>query len=89
MVLSRFYIKLYKTLKSQGGYNLSPTGGLGSPGCFSEETKKKIGDKSRIHLIGKKYSEKTKQRMSDSHKGLLKGKKLSEKHKLNIKKSFK
>ena len=39
------YIKMFNTL-SPNGYNISPKGGNKENGCCSEETKKKIGEKS-------------------------------------------
>jgi len=60
----KFFIVMYMTL-SPNGYNLSPLGGLGEPGCHSEETKRKIG---LVHK-GKKASKETKIRMSEARKG--------------------
>jgi group I intron endonuclease len=42
------YINEYNSLYPHG-YNISPKGGLGNPGCHSEETKKKIGNSNREH----------------------------------------
>jgi len=58
------YIEKYKTLVTEGGYNISPTGGLGIMCCCSEETKEKIRKKQ----LGKKASEETKLKMKLSAK---------------------
>ena len=61
---------------------------------LSEEAKRKIGEKNKINMLGKKLSDETKKKMSESHKGYVKsdehrkhiseakkGKPISEKHK--------
>ena len=58
------YIKKYNTL-SPNGYNISPTGGLGVPGCFSDETKLKISKARK----GKKQSEETIRKRVEKNKG--------------------
>ena len=63
-----YYIKFYR--EQNLSYNLAD-GGEG--GCFlgkhlSEETKRKIGEKNRINMMGRKASEETKQKMSQSQK---------------------
>ena len=45
------YINEYNTLVPNG-YNISPKGGLGNPGCHSKETKNKIGKSNK----GKPYN---------------------------------
>lgn len=39
-----FYIKTLKTLVEEGGYNLSPTGGITGGGIVAEESKQKMRD---------------------------------------------
>ena len=64
-----FYIQMYKTEVKYGGYNISPKGGLGTPGCLihTQESKDKISkncsfrrpeviEKIRIKQIGRKRS---------------------------------
>jgi len=60
------FIKEYKTLVSENGYNLSPTGGVGSSGGrHSEESIKATANANR----GRKASKETIKRLKDSHKG--------------------
>ena len=64
----RYYIELYRS--KELSYNLAD-GGDG--GCFlgkqlPEETKRKIGEKNRINMTGKRMSEETKIKMSNSQK---------------------
>lgn len=61
----KYLIQMYNTLLPNG-YNLSPTGGLGAIGQFSEETKEKI----RLANIGKKISEETREKLRKSHLGI-------------------
>lgn len=69
-------------------YNVSD-GGDGACGVsLSEEAKKRIGEKNRIHMLGKKLSEETKQKMSEMRKGKYYNKssyKLSDKQAFEIK----
>jgi len=66
------YIKKYKTLISENGYNISLTGGVGvSSSLHNEETKRKIGNANRGNkngMYGKKPSKKTIEKWKDSHK---------------------
>jgi len=74
-----FYIRYYKTLESQGGYNISPKGGLGVKGCLSKETCKKISKSNKgekHYMFGKHRNEETCRKISES----LKGKYLSKEH---------
>ncbi len=57
-----FYIKTLKTLKSQGGYNISPKGGMNGYNSQSEESK----ELNRIAHLGKKMSEDTRKKMSQN-----------------------
>lgn len=62
------YIALYR--EKELNYNVSDGG---DAGCFagkhlSEETKRKIGDKNRVHMTGRKASDETKAKMSKSQK---------------------
>jgi len=61
--LEKQYIKSLNTL-SPNGYNTA-AGGQGASGTFSEERRKKIGEKSR----GRLHSEETRMKMSKSHLG--------------------
>lgn len=65
------YIKEYKTHISQGGYNISWTGGTYSGGKHSEETKKKISEANKGNLshLGKYHSEETKQNIRNANLG--------------------
>jgi len=81
-----FYIKLYKTEVKYRGYNISPNGGIGTPGCFSEETKRKISESN----LGLKRSEITKQRLRESSIGKHQSEETIEKRrKKNIGKKYK
>jgi group I intron endonuclease len=78
------FIKKYNT-EFPNGYNLSPTGGIGVPGCHAKQTIQKmslskIGErnpskrgevqqKQRAFQKDRKYSEETKLKMSRSHLG--------------------
>lgn len=81
-----FYIKYYRTLVSQGGYNISPKGGLGINGCHSQETKLKISESNKgIHKgLGIPKSKEHNKKVSIA----LKDKPLSEYHKLKISKTL-
>ena len=59
-------------MKEDGkSFNLQ-TGGKGFCGMhLSDQHKKAIGEKNRIHNLGKKATEETKQKMSKSHKGMI------------------
>lgn len=61
------YIEKYKNL--QLAYNIHKGGDRGALGTHMlEETKRKIGDKNRINMMGKKASQITKDKMSDSQR---------------------
>jgi len=52
---------------SPNGYNISPLGGVGVTGCFSEETKQKISESisgEKNPFYGKTHTEETKQKLS-------------------------
>ena len=96
--LEKFYIDKYNTFKN--GFNLTTGGENCKMMPLSEEAKRKIGEKNRINMLGKKHSEDTKKRMSEVHKGYIKtaehrkhlseakkGKPLSEEHKENCRKA--
>ena len=51
---------------------------------LSEESKRKIGEKNKINMLGKKHSDKTRKLMSEAHKGYIK----SETHRENLSKSL-
>lgn len=62
------YISLYKDMSHC--YNIIDGGHVSRRGIpLSDEQKKKIGDKNRLHMLGRKLSDETKQKMSDSRKG--------------------
>ena len=66
-----FYIKMYKTEREYGGYNLNPNGGIGMPGdVFSEETKRKISESLKGKRKGIPCSEETKRKISEAQKGI-------------------
>ena len=91
------WINKYNTLVPNG-YNISPKGGHGVNGCFSEETKEKIrmahlGKKKTKCGYKKKLSDEHKKKISEFQKGRKKTKEelekrgpLSEEHKKNISK---
>jgi|AntAceMinimDraft_18_1070375.scaffolds.fasta_scaffold18736_2 group I intron endonuclease len=62
-LLEEFYIRKYNTLKPNG-YNLSPTGGLGIPGCLTEESRLKRNKKISSTLKGRKLPKETKRKIS-------------------------
>lgn len=76
--LEKLYIYLYDTFDN--GFNLTTGGETYTMKPLSEDSKKKIGEKNKINMLGKKHSEKTKQLMSKSHKGYVK----SESHRKNL-----
>ena len=61
-------IKKYKELGL--AYNIANGGDIGAlkGHHLSEETKRKIGEKNRVNMTGRKASEKTKKKMSESQK---------------------
>lgn len=63
-----YYIQLYRS--QDLSYNLADggNGGYFLGKQLSEETKRKIGEKNRIHMTGKRMSEETKKKMSQSQK---------------------
>lgn len=85
------YIKHYRDLGLSYNIHDGGDGGLLLGKHLSEETKRKIGEKNRINMTGRKASEKTKQKMSESHRKFYDawtdedrqewGKKMSEKNK--------
>lgn len=68
--LEEKYIKEYDTFRN--GFNLTTGGEKCKMAPLSEETKRKIGEKNRINMLGKKHSEETRKLMSESHKGYVK-----------------
>lgn len=74
--LEKMYIEHYSSNKN--GYNMT-LGGEGAPGFYLDENARRvIGEKNRIHGIGRKASEATKQKMSKSSKRLSPSKKTLE-----------
>lgn len=80
--LERKYIEQFNTFKN--GFNLTTGGENYKMNPMSEDAKKKIGDKNKVNMLGKRHSEKTKKLMSESHKGHIK----SESHRNNLSKSL-
>jgi group I intron endonuclease len=65
------YIQEYNTLYPNG-YNLSPIGGVGFVGCFSEETKEKMSKSRKGNkngMFNKKHTEEAKRKQSNARKG--------------------
>lgn len=64
----KYYITLYR--EQNLSYNFADGGEGGSflGKHLSEDTKRKIGDKNRIHMTGRRHSEETKKKMSQSQK---------------------
>lgn len=61
-----YYIKRYR--EKECCYNIQD-GGQNSTGYIrTEKQKKSIGEKNRIHMLGRKHSEETKIKMSEAHK---------------------
>ena len=90
--LEKYYIEKYDTFNN--GFNLTTGGEKCNMRPLSDEAKRKIGNKNKVNMLGKKHTEETKQKMSDSHKGYIKtedhrkhlseskkGKPISEEHK--------
>lgn len=90
--LEQFYIEKFDTFNN--GFNLTTGGERCRMTPLSEEAKRKIGEKNKINMLGKKHSEETKRKMSMVHKGYVKteehrrhlseakkGKPISEEHK--------
>ena len=70
-------------------YNISPTAGSSLGRKHSEETKKKIGEKSKGRWTGKKHTEETKKKIKYGNIGKNKGKKHSKEAKIKMSKSRK
>lgn len=68
--VNRLEMEEIKKFKDLGlTYNICEGGDTGLRGLhLSEETKRKIGEKNRVNMLGKKHSEKTKKKMSESQK---------------------
>ena len=60
-----YYIEKFDSYNN--GYNLTK-GGEGLVG-LTEESRKKVGEKNRIRLLGSKLSDETKKKMSEARKG--------------------
>lgn len=80
--LEEKYIKKYNTFEN--GFNLTTGGEKCKMSPLSDEAKRKIGEKNRVNMLGKKHSEETKQLMSASHKGYEK----SKEHRENLSKAL-
>lgn len=61
------YIKHYRDLGLSYNILNGGDGGFLLGSHLSKETKRKIGEKNRINMTGKKHSEETKKKMSESH----------------------
>lgn len=68
--LEQYHIKKYDTFKN--GFNLTTGGEKCNMNPLSDEAKRKIGEKNRINMFGKKHTEETKRLMSESHKRYVK-----------------
>ena len=68
--LEEKYIKELDTFNN--GFNLTSGGEKCTMLPLSEEAKRKIGEKNRINMLGKKHTDETKTKMSKSHKGYVK-----------------
>lgn len=68
--LEEKYIKELDTFNN--GFNLTSGGEKCTMLPLSEEAKRKIGEKNRINMLGKKHTNETKTKMSKSHKGYVK-----------------
>lgn len=66
--LERKYIKFYKDKELSYNIGDGGDGGHNLGKHLSEETKRKIGDKNRINMTGRKATDETKKKMSESHK---------------------
>lgn len=69
--LEKKYIKLYKDKKLAYNIGDGGDGGHNLGKHLSEETKRKIGDKNRINMTGRKATIETKKKMSESQKTVL------------------
>lgn len=69
-VINKLEIYYIQNARDNGNcYNISD-GGDGICGVpLSEDAKRRIGEKNRIHMLGRKHSEETKQKMSEMRKG--------------------
>ena len=64
-----YWIKYYKDKNLAYNIHNGGDGGHNLGKHLSEETKKKIGEKNKLNMIGKTHSEETKRKMRDSHLG--------------------
>lgn len=62
------YIKEYREAGLSYNVHSGGDGGLNLGKHLSEETKRKIGDKNRINMTGRKLSDETRKKMSESQK---------------------
>ena len=78
--LEKYYINLHDSIAS--GYNMT-TGGEGAPGyVLSDEARKIIGEKNRVHGLGRKATDSTRAKMRSSSRRLSPSKELLEKLRL-------
>ena len=80
--LERKYIQQFDTFIN--GFNLTTGGESCKMLPLSDEAKRKIGEKNKVNMFGKKHSEETKKLMSESHKGYIK----TENHRNNLSKAL-
>lgn len=80
--LEEYYIRKFNTFEN--GFNLTTGGEKCKMSPLSDVAKRKIGEKNKINMLGKKHSDETRKLMSESHKGYIK----SEIHRENLSKSL-
>lgn len=67
--MEQYYIEKYDTFNN--GFNLTTGGDECKMHSLSDEAKRKIGEKNRVNMLGKKHSEETKKKMSETHKKMM------------------
>ncbi len=70
-----YWIEYYRELDLSYNIHDGGDGGINLGKHLSAETKKKIGEKNKVNMTGRKASDETRKKMSESHKGILAGRK--------------